>query len=121
MSGSRSASSNRQRSRSRAALYRGGIADQYDRQEHRVAMETRSQAIQTLRAPHLVVDDFLPAEVAAELRADIERHFANLGRHDPATHQVWNYWFVPGLYTYLRTQPEKILQRANVQLFMDVL
>ena len=84
-------------------------------------MDARTSTIQTMRAPHLVVDDFLPAEVAAQLRADIDNHFANPGRHDPATHQVWNYWFVPGLYTYLRTQPEKILQRANLELFMDVL
>jgi hypothetical protein len=59
--------------------------------------------------------------VAARLRTNIERHFSDPSRHRPETHQVWNYWFVPGLYTYLRTAPEKILQRADVDLFMEVL
>ena len=81
----------------------------------------KTSTIATMRAPHLVVDDFLPAVVAVRLRADIERHFAEPGRHQRETHQVWNYWFVPGLYTYLRTAPEKILQRADVDLFMEVL
>jgi 2OG-Fe(II) oxygenase superfamily len=81
----------------------------------------KTSVIQPMRAPHLVIDDFLPLEVAARLRADIERHFAEPGRHQRDTHQVWNYWFVPGLYTYLRTAPEKILQRADVDLFAEVL
>ena len=80
-----------------------------------------TSAIQTMRAPYLVIDDFLPAEVAARVRGDIERHFSDPARHRPETHQVWNYWFVPGLYTYLRTAPEKVLQHADVELFMDVL
>ncbi len=81
----------------------------------------KTSVIETMRAPHLVIDDFLPAEVAARLRADIERHFGDPSGHQAATHQVWNYWFVPTLYTYLRTAPEKILQRADVELFMEVL
>ncbi len=81
----------------------------------------KTSTIATIRAPHLVIDDFLPAVVAARLRADIERHFAEPGQHQRDSHQVWNYWFVPGLYTYLRTAPEKILQRADVDLFMEVL
>ena len=55
------------------------------------------------------------------MRDAIERHFAEPARHRPDSHQVWNYWFVPGLYTYLRTAPEKILQRGDVELFMEVL
>ena len=80
-----------------------------------------TSAIQTMHAPHLVIDDFLSVEVAARMRADIERHFADPGHHRPDTHQVWNYWFVPSLYTYLRTAPEKVLQRADIELFMDVM
>ncbi len=81
----------------------------------------RTSAVETMRAPCLVIDDFLPAEVATRLRADIERHFSDPRAHRPDTHQVWNYWFMPGLYTYLRTSPEKILRRADIDLFMEVL
>jgi hypothetical protein len=80
-----------------------------------------TSAIQAMRAPYLVIDDFLPAEVAARMRGDIERHFSDPASHRPDTHQVWNYWYVPGLYTYLRTAPEKVLQHADVELFMEVL
>jgi hypothetical protein len=66
----------------------------------------------------LIVDDFLPPEIAAAMRADIDSHFASPYKHHPDTHQVWNYWFVPQTYTYLRTQPEKVIQRASVEHFM---
>ena len=78
-------------------------------------------AIQTMRAPWLVVDDFLPAALAQQMRHAIERHFAEPASHRPDSHQVWNYWFVPGLHTYLRTTPDKVLQRGDVELFMEVL
>jgi hypothetical protein len=32
---------------------------------------------------------------------------------------VWNYWFIPELYTYLRTNPGKILSDALVACFMQ--
>lgn len=57
----------------------------------------------------LVVDEFLPRTTAMAMRKYIDEHFARQFQHGPSTHQVWNYWHVPGLYTYLRTQPEKIL------------
>jgi hypothetical protein len=69
----------------------------------------------------LVVDDFLPREFAASMRADIDAHFAAPFKHRPETHQVWNYWFVPQTYTYLRTQPEKVIQRASLDCFMGLL
>src|SRR5438552_2750330 len=81
----------------------------------------KTSAIQTMRAPCLVVDDFLPAAAAEQMREAIERHFAEPASHRPDSHQIWNYWFVPGLYTYLRTAPEKVFQRADVELFMEVL
>ena len=59
--------------------------------------------------PLLVVDEFLPPTTAMAMRKCIDEHFARQFQHGPSTHQVWNYWHVPGLYTYLRTQPEKIL------------
>jgi Rps23 Pro-64 3,4-dihydroxylase Tpa1-like proline 4-hydroxylase len=74
-----------------------------------------------LRAPVVIVDDFLPRELAMTMRADIDAHFAEPSAHRADTHQVWNYWFVPGLYTYLRTTPEKVIRRDRVDGFMEAL
>jgi len=74
-----------------------------------------------LTSPYAVVDDFLPLDLAEAMRADIDAHFASPGAHRAETHQVWNYWFVPELYTYLRTSPEKIIQPPSVQAFFDSL
>ena len=71
-----------------------------------------------MTAPALVIDDFMPVEVAKAMRADIEAHFADPAHHRPEIHQAWNYWFVPGLYTYLKTQPEKVIQRVRVEEFV---
>jgi hypothetical protein len=65
---------------------------------------------------YTVIDDFF-AE-AQELRAGIDAHFAEPAKHRPESHQVWNYWHVPGLYTYLRTSPEKVLPRTLVERFI---
>jgi hypothetical protein len=65
----------------------------------------------------LIVDDFLPLELAEAMRKGIDDHFADPGAHAPQTHQVWNYWFVPELYAYLRTQPEKVIDRPLVDQF----
>ena len=67
----------------------------------------------------IVVDDFLPRELAAAMRADIDAHFAAPYKHRPEIHQVWNYWYVPQTYTYFRTQPEKVIRRASVERFME--
>lgn len=72
-----------------------------------------------LTAPFLVVDDFMPLDLANAMRADIAAHFSKPSGHRAETHQVWNYWFVPGLYTYLRTQPEKVIQNARMEQFFS--
>ncbi|NJM91345.1 MAG: 2OG-Fe(II) oxygenase [Rhodospirillaceae bacterium] len=82
---------------------------------------TSAGAVDALKAPVVVIDDFLPREVAQGMRADIETHFSNPGQHRPESHQVWNYWFVPGLYTYMRTQPEKVIRRDLVGQFHGAL
>lgn len=74
-----------------------------------------------VRERFLIVDDFLPADEAGSMRVDIDSHFANPGQHQPATHQVWNYWHVPGSYTYLRTTPEKVIEQPKVEHFVDKL
>ena len=82
-------------------------------------MNTAAPAVAPIRAAFLIVDDFLPQAVAQAMRAAIEAHFANPGRHLPETHMIWNYWFVPGLYTYLRTQPERVFGAALAQAFQS--
>ncbi len=74
-----------------------------------------------LSAPFLIVDDFLTPELAEAMRAGIDAHFAAPGDHRPETHQVWNYWFVPDLYTYLRTSPEKVIGRPAMEAFVGAL
>jgi Rps23 Pro-64 3,4-dihydroxylase Tpa1-like proline 4-hydroxylase len=74
-----------------------------------------------LMSPFVVIDDFLPTELAQAMRADIEAHFSNPFSHHPDTHQIWNYWFVPGQYAYLRTLPEKVIQRDRVEQFLSTI
>jgi len=73
------------------------------------------------RAGLIVIDDFLPLGIAAALRDDIEIHFHEPHAHSAETHQVWNYWFVPQLYTYLRTAPEKLIAVERVRGFVEAL
>ena len=72
-----------------------------------------------LRERFLVVDGFLPADHAGSMRQDIDAHFGEPGQHKADTHQVWNYWHVPGSYTYLRTTPEKVIAREKVEQFVN--
>jgi hypothetical protein len=72
------------------------------------------------RAPHAHVDSFLPDELAREMRAAIDVHFANPYKQT-AEHQVWNYWFVPDMYTFLRTAPDKVVGRALLDRFHGAL
>ena len=75
----------------------------------------------TFSAPFLILDDFLLPNDAAAMRAQIDAHFADPHRHTPDRHQVWNYWHVPGLYTYMRTLPEKVIERELVARFVHAL
>ncbi|HEU0099971.1 MAG TPA: hypothetical protein VFQ67_14505 [Allosphingosinicella sp.] len=72
----------------------------------------------TVSTPFLILDDFLPRADAVAMRRQINGHFAEPHRHTAEVHQVWNYWHVPGLYTYLRTRPEKLIERALVERFI---
>jgi 2OG-Fe(II) oxygenase superfamily len=74
-----------------------------------------------LEAPYLVIDDFMPSGVAQEMRAAVEAHLGNPYQHSPKTHMDWDYWYVPGLYTYLRTLPEKVIGLHLTELFHDCL
>lgn len=81
------------------------------------AEEQAEEAVMTFSTPYLILDDFLPHEDAVAMRRQIEEHFADPQNHRSDTHQVWNYWHVPGLYTYLRTTPEKLIEEALVERF----
>ena len=59
-------------------------------------------------APHAHFDDFLPNELARGMRDAIDRHFAEPYKQT-GVHQVWNYWYVPDMYTFMRTAPEKVI------------
>jgi Rps23 Pro-64 3,4-dihydroxylase Tpa1-like proline 4-hydroxylase len=76
---------------------------------------------QPIAAPFFTVDDFLPRGEAQRLRGEIEAHFAEPQEHTPERHQVWNYWYVPQLYTYLRTSPEKVIAASLVRRFYETL
>ena len=78
---------------------------------------TGSQPEATASQPIRIVDGFLPGRLAMAMRRDIDAHFANPQAHQRATHQVWNYWFVPELYTYLRTDADRVIGRDNISAF----
>lgn len=69
----------------------------------------------------VVVDDFLPDENSLSMRADIDAHFSDPQNHKPDTHYVWNYWHVPGSYTYLKSVPERVIAREKVEAFVQAL
>jgi hypothetical protein len=60
------------------------------------------------QAPYIIVDDFLAVAVAESMRSCVESHFGRPDRHAPQTHMIWNYWYVPEMYAYLRTLPEMV-------------
>ncbi len=72
-----------------------------------------------LRAPYVIVDDFMPPEVALEMRATAERHLGNPYQHSMKTHANWDYWYVPGLYAYLRTDPGMVLGARLTGMFQS--
>ncbi len=79
---------------------------------------SQTEALTEESLPYRVIEDFLPTELALSMRADIDAHFNNPRDHKPQTHQIWNYWYVPGLYTYLRTNPDKLIRSGSIDLFM---
>jgi hypothetical protein len=68
------------------------------------------------RSPHAFVDNFLADELARDMRLAIDRHFADPYKQN-AEHQIWNYWYVPEMYTFLRTSADKVMGSALLQRF----
>ncbi len=69
-----------------------------------------------MQHPYLVVEQFFDG--ADELRAAFEAHFRDARSHG-AQQQVWNYWYIPESYTYLRTNPGKIIPDALIARFVQ--
>jgi hypothetical protein len=65
---------------------------------------------------YVFVEQFFDA--AGELRAAFDAHFQNPQAHGGG-HQVWNYWYVPDHYTYLKTEPLKVLPQPLMTRFMQ--
>jgi len=69
---------------------------------------------------HWVYDDFYPS--AAMMRQKIDDHFTEsvAVRNPFSTRSIWNYWHIPDLYTYLRTEPRNIYPEIH-ESFMEFL
>jgi hypothetical protein len=63
-----------------------------------------------------VVADFFDG--ANELRAAFEAHFRRVEKQS-SDHQVWNYWYVPEAFTYLRTYSESIASKELIVRFLQ--
>lgn len=74
-------------------------------------------AMEGFDKPFATVENFLPSGEAEALRRAAEAHFLHPYQHTPETHFVWDYWYVPGIYTYLRARPERVLGPALANLF----
>jgi hypothetical protein len=69
--------------------------------------------------PYIVVEDFFDG--AREMRSSFDQHFADPHQKRGPSQQVWDYWYVPGLYTYLRTDPTRVLPAGLVDSFVSTL
>jgi hypothetical protein len=67
-------------------------------------------------APWHALDAF--SDRAEAMRADIDAHLGDPYGH-AERHQVWDYWYVPDSYTYLRTRPERVLAETLVRAFVQ--
>jgi hypothetical protein len=55
---------------------------------------------------------------AAAMREAFDAHFRKPYEQSIQTHGVWNFWHVPGLYTFLRTDPERLIPRELIEAFV---
>src|SRR4051812_10149399 len=67
---------------------------------------------------YVVVDQFFDA--ASEVRAKFEAHFSDPDKHGHEQ-QVWNYWYVPDAYLYLRTNSPTIMGEELMGRFIQKL
>jgi hypothetical protein len=72
-----------------------------------------------LLSRYLIVEDFF--RDAEQMRACLDRHFGDPDHSGGSSHQIWDYWHVPGLYTYLRTDPRRMFPPALLDQFLNAL
>ncbi len=68
-----------------------------------------------MRAGYQVIENFCPE--AEAMRVAFAEHCERPESHTPDKHQVWNYWHVPETYTYLRTNPDKVIGETLINRF----
>jgi hypothetical protein len=66
---------------------------------------------------HVVVDDFLAS--ATSMRDEFEAHFSQPHLRSGEPQQIWDYWCVPDMYTYLRTDPTRLFSSELVETFLS--
>jgi hypothetical protein len=71
------------------------------------------------RKRYHIVENF--CNQAEQMRACYDEHFDKPFIRQGSSHQVWDYWHVANLYTYLRTDPKNILPAGLVQSFLNQL
>jgi hypothetical protein len=70
---------------------------------------------ESAEAPFRLYRDFFPQ--AEELRASFDRHFSDPYSENVHLREVWEYWFVPEMYTLLRADPKRVLDLGLLDRF----
>jgi len=71
-----------------------------------------------LRDPLIVLDDFLPAELAEVMRLSLDDHFAQAEDRRP-DQPIWDFRFKHERHAFLSAAPEKVLQHSNLLDFHE--
>lgn len=79
--------------------------------EHSDVEGSHKQRVTRRSMGYRTVPEFFPR--ARQVRRAVEAHFGLPFQRGTAK-QVWNYWHVPGMYTYLRTSAHKVIPQALV-------
>jgi hypothetical protein len=66
---------------------------------------------------HWIQKDFF--DRVDEARSAFEHHFARPSAQEVRSHGVWNYWFIPDHYTYLRASPAAVLTEPLMLAFQE--
>ena len=68
---------------------------------------------------YITVENFFSD--ADRMRTCIDHFFGDPDHDSGISHQIWNYWHVPGLYTYLRTEPTRVIPLELMEQFLQLL
>jgi hypothetical protein len=84
---------------------------------HQYIIETIVQGEYRLQSRYLIVENFF--DKAEELRSLFDRHFSTPYERTGGSHQIWDYWHVPELYTYLKTDLKRVISASLIDLFLE--